>query len=202
MKGMRIAFCGRESGMEVVEMIIRKMTVLVMVGMVLMTTVSLPQSTVAARVEDRAYWYAQAKSHLDDILAARRASNGYAKNVILFVGDGMGVATVTAGRILKGQKEGHSGEEYKLSFEKFPYVALAKTYNIDAQVGGSSACATALMCGVKANVNTVGLDSTGKFEDCKSSYTAGVSSIIDWAQKHGKSTGIVTNTRLTHGTPS
>lgn len=75
---------------------------------------------------DRAYWYAQAKSQLDDILAARRASNGYAKNVILFVGDGMGVATVTAGRILKGQKEGHSGEEYKLSFEKFPYVALAK----------------------------------------------------------------------------
>lgn len=202
MKGMRIAFCGRESGMEVVEMIVRKMTVLVMVGMVLMTTVSLPQSTVAARVEDRAYWYAQAKSQLDDILAARRASNGYAKNVILFVGDGMGVATVTAGRILKGQKEGQSGEEYRLSFEKFPYVALAKTYNIDAQVGGSSACATALMCGVKANVNTVGLDSRGKFEDCRSSFTAGVTSIIDWAQKHGKSTGIVTNTRLTHGTPS
>lgn len=50
---MRIAFCGRESGMEVVEMIIRKMTVLVMVGMVLMTTVSLPQSTVAARVEGK-----------------------------------------------------------------------------------------------------------------------------------------------------
>ncbi|XP_042867407.1 alkaline phosphatase, tissue-nonspecific isozyme-like isoform X3 [Penaeus japonicus] len=183
-------------------MIIRKMTVLVMVGMVLMTTVSLPQSTVAARVEDRAYWYAQAKSQLDDVLAARRASNGYAKNVILFVGDGMGVATVTAGRILKGQKEGQSGEEYRLSFEKFPYVALAKTYNIDAQVGGSSACATALMCGVKANVNTVGLDSRGKFEDCRSSFTAGVTSIIDWAQKHGKSTGIVTNTRLTHGTPS
>ncbi|XP_042867406.1 alkaline phosphatase, tissue-nonspecific isozyme-like isoform X2 [Penaeus japonicus] len=202
MKGMSIAFCGRESGMEVVEMIIRKMTVLVMVGMVLMTTVSLPQSTVAARVEDRAYWYAQAKSQLDDVLAARRASNGYAKNVILFVGDGMGVATVTAGRILKGQKEGQSGEEYRLSFEKFPYVALAKTYNIDAQVGGSSACATALMCGVKANVNTVGLDSRGKFEDCRSSFTAGVTSIIDWAQKHGKSTGIVTNTRLTHGTPS
>ncbi|XP_047496148.1 alkaline phosphatase, tissue-nonspecific isozyme-like isoform X2 [Penaeus chinensis] len=202
MKGMRIAFCGRESGMEVVEMIVRKMTVLVMVGMILMTTVSLPQSTVAARVEDRAYWYAQAKSQLDDILAARRASNGYAKNVILFVGDGMGVATVTAGRILKGQKEGLSGEEYRLSFEKFPYVALAKTYNIDAQVGGSSACATALMCGVKANVNTVGLDSRGKFEDCRSSFTAGVTSIIDWAQKHGKSTGIVTNTRLTHGTPS
>lgn len=38
----------------------------------------------------------------------------------------MGISTVTAGRILKGQREGQSGEEYRLSFEKFPYVALAK----------------------------------------------------------------------------
>lgn len=75
---------------------------------------------------DRDYWYSQAKGHIEDILTARRASNGYAKNVILFVGDGMGVSTVTAGRILKGQREGYSGEEYRLSFEKFPYVALAK----------------------------------------------------------------------------
>lgn len=42
------------------------------------------------------------------------------------------------------------------------------------------------MCGVKANVNTLGLDHRGKFEDCMSSYTAGVTSIVDWAQKHGK----------------
>ena len=38
----------------------------------------------------------------------------------------MGLTTVTAGRILKGQKLGQTGEEYKLSFEKFPHVALAK----------------------------------------------------------------------------
>ncbi|CAL4094222.1 unnamed protein product [Meganyctiphanes norvegica] len=58
------------------------------------------------------------------------------------------------------------------------------------------------MCGVKANTNTVGLDNRGKYEDCMSSYTSRVTSLADWAQKHGKSTGIVTNTRLTHGTPS
>ncbi|KAK7080789.1 hypothetical protein SK128_027420 [Halocaridina rubra] len=58
------------------------------------------------------------------------------------------------------------------------------------------------MCGVKANVNTVGLDNRGKFEDCRSSYSAEVPSVLEWAQKYGKSTGIVTNTRLTHGTPS
>ncbi|XP_045592054.1 alkaline phosphatase isoform X1 [Procambarus clarkii] len=192
----------RGCGGEVLLLMMRKMMALVMMALLVMTLVCLPQAPVVARVEDRDYWYAQAKSHLEDIVAARRASQGYAKNVILFVGDGMGVSTVTAGRILKGQREGQSGEEYRLSFEKFPYVALAKTYNIDAQIGDSSACATALLCGVKANVNTLGLDHRGKFEDCMSSYTAGVTSIIDWAQKHGKSTGIVTNTRITHGTPS
>ena len=52
-----------------------------------------------------------------------------AKNVILFVGDGMGVSTVTASRIFDGQSLGQSGEEHVLSFEQFPHVALVKTYN-------------------------------------------------------------------------
>src|SRR5262245_22199211 len=43
-----------------------------------------------------------------------------AKNVILFIGDGMGVTTLTAARILEGQLRGESGEENRLSFEEFP----------------------------------------------------------------------------------
>eukprot|EP00657_Telonema_sp_P-1_P009186 TRINITY_DN3361_c0_g1_i2.p1 TRINITY_DN3361_c0_g1~~TRINITY_DN3361_c0_g1_i2.p1 ORF type:complete len:128 (+),score=35.92 TRINITY_DN3361_c0_g1_i2:232-615(+) len=46
-----------------------------------------------------------------------------AKNVILFVGDGMGISTLTAARILEGQLRGESGEENYLSFERFPYSA-------------------------------------------------------------------------------
>jgi len=42
---------------------------------------------------------------------------GAAKNVILFIGDGMGISTVTAARILAGQQQGLAGEEYQLSFE-------------------------------------------------------------------------------------
>jgi len=49
-----------------------------------------------------------------------------AKNVILFLGDGMSIPTVTAARILKGQLAGHTGEESALSFDKFPYTALSK----------------------------------------------------------------------------
>lgn len=51
---------------------------------------------------------------------------GVAKNVIMFLGDGMGVSTVTGGRILKGQLQNKTGEETVLSWEKFPNVALSK----------------------------------------------------------------------------
>lgn len=43
-----------------------------------------------------------------------------AKNVILFLGDGMSIPTITATRVYIG------GEEQKLAFEKFPYSGLAK----------------------------------------------------------------------------
>ena len=49
-----------------------------------------------------------------------------AKNVILFVGDGMGLSTVTAARIYKGQLQRRPGEEEKLAFETFPSVGLSK----------------------------------------------------------------------------
>ena len=58
----------------------------------------------------------------------------YPKNVILFLGDGMGVSTVTSARIFEGQQQGKLGEEHSLSFEEFENLALVKTYNTDAQV--------------------------------------------------------------------
>lgn len=50
-----------------------------------------------------------------------------AKNVIVFIGDGMGISTVTATRVYKGQRKyKESGEEHKLYFDEFPYTALVK----------------------------------------------------------------------------
>ena len=46
--------------------------------------------------------------------------------MVVFVGDGMGLSTINAARIYKGQKLGNMGEETELEFEKFPYVALSK----------------------------------------------------------------------------
>ena len=68
-----------------------------------------------------------------------------AKNVILFVGDGMGISTLTASRIMAGQMEGKLGEEGLLSFEEFPYSAQIKTYNVDAQTPDSAGTMTAMM---------------------------------------------------------
>ena len=70
-------------------------------------------------------WNADAQATLQEALKIKRNTN-VAKNVILFLGDGMGVSTVTGGRIYAGQKQGKSGEEHMLSFENFPSLALSK----------------------------------------------------------------------------
>ena len=67
-----------------------------------------------------------------------------AKNVILFVGDGMGIVTLTTARIFEGQSiEGNQGgEEHELYFENFPHTALVKTYNTNSQVPDSAGTMT------------------------------------------------------------
>jgi alkaline phosphatase len=73
------------------------------------------------------YWNQQAFDSIK--LAEQRMPNvNQAKNVILFLGDGMGVSTLTAGRIRKGQLEGKSGEEGTLNFERFDNLALIKVH--------------------------------------------------------------------------
>ena len=57
-----------------------------------------------------------------------------ARNVILFVGDGMSIPTITAARIYAGQARGLDGESYTLTMETLPHMALSKTYSHDFQV--------------------------------------------------------------------
>lgn len=71
------------------------------------------------------YWNVRAQYKLRDQLAKEQNEN-IAKNVIFFLGDGMSIPTVTAARIYWGQSRGYSGEESRLSFEKFPYIGLSK----------------------------------------------------------------------------
>lgn len=75
---------------------------------------------------DSAFWESDALRQLHKVVGDNIIENK-AKNVVIFVGDGMGIATITAGRIYKGQKlSQRSTEGYKLSFEQFPFSAFSK----------------------------------------------------------------------------
>src|SRR3546814_13158576 len=90
--------------------------------------------------ETAAWWYRSGAARA----AANGAMQGQAKNVIVFLGDGMSLATVTAARILDGQRKGHPGEENQLAWETFPATALRKTYNTDAQTPAAAGPLTAI----------------------------------------------------------
>lgn len=125
-----------------------------------------------------------------------------AKNIILFVGDGMSVSTVTAARILEGQLRGESGEENLLSFEKFPYVALSRTYSVDAQTPDSAPTMTAIVTGVKTKDGFLSVNQNAVWGDFKTTSGNQLTTILELAERNGKSTGLVSTARITHATPA
>ncbi|KAM6938364.1 alkaline phosphatase, intestinal, tandem duplicate 1 isoform 1-T1 [Lycodopsis pacificus] len=159
------------------------------------------QAALYEREREPAYWDAQARATLDAALRLRPREH-QAKNLILFLGDGMGVSTVTAARILRGQMEGGSGEETMLAMDTFPYVALSKTYSVDKQVADSASTATAYHCGVKANAKTVGLSANAVAYECNTTFGNEVFSVLRRAKAQGKSVGVVTTTRVQHASPA
>lgn len=152
---------------------------------------------------ESSYWHEHGRRELEEALRKPKVTN-VAKNVILFLGDGMGITVGTAGRIFKGQKHGKSGEEGFLVWDRFPNVALVKTYNLDKQVPDSAGTATAYLTGVKGNFYTLGVNGKVKLGDCKASLKPEnrVDSILKWAQDAGKETGVVTTSQVTHATPA
>lgn len=118
--------------------------------------------------------------------------------MIMFLGDGMSIHTVTATRNLLGD----SSE--KVYFEQFPYTGLAKTYCVNRQVADSACTATAYLGGVKGNYGTIGVNAEVPRYDCISAGLEEnrVSSIAQWAQEAGKDAGIVTTARVTHASPA
>ncbi|KAG6453203.1 membrane-bound alkaline phosphatase [Manduca sexta] len=131
-------------------------------------------------------------------------TTGHARNVVLFLADGMSMSTQTAARILLGQRQGQSGEEHKLSFDEFPTSGFAKTYCLNWQVPDSACTATACLCGVKANMGTVGVNGAVQRHNCTASMDPArqVDSIAQWALADGRDAGIVTTTRVTDATPA
>lgn len=150
------------------------------------------------------YWTKYAQFLLERTLD-REIITKKAKNVIIFLGDGMSIPTLSAARIYQAQTYGSkTGEENQLSFELFPYVGLSKTYCVDSQVADSACSSTAYLGGVKANKGTIGVTAAVRQKDCAAALnrTNHVYSIGKWAQDAGKATGVVTTTRVTHASPA
>lgn len=148
-------------------------------------------------------WYQQGNKSIENKLSYLDMSQaGKAKNIILFVGDGMGISTLTAARILQGQIQGQTGEENYLSFERFPFSGLAKTYNTNQQTPDSAGTMSAIMTGIKTDAGVLAVDESVKKGDCKSSKGHELVSALEIAELAGKSTGMVTTARITHATPA
>lgn len=145
-------------------------------------------------------WYQSGAQAISE--RRERLNAAPAKNVILFVGDGMSMATISAARILAGQRAGHSGESHRLAFERFPYTALAKTYNTNQQTPDSAGTMTAMVTGAKTFAGAIAVDQHATRADCASMRGRELVSLIDLAKSAGLSAGIVTTARITHATPA
>ncbi|XP_042270377.1 alkaline phosphatase, tissue-nonspecific isozyme [Thunnus maccoyii] len=169
--------------------------------LVLFLLVVCGSSNAKVEEENPEFWRSQARKTLQTALD-RKLNTNVAKNILFFLGDGMGITTYTAARILKGQLQNKTGEETVMTMDTFPNVGLAKTYSVDFQIPDSAATATAYLCGVKTNLNTVGVSAAARNGACKTQKGNEVTSILKWAKDAGKSVGIVTTTRVQHATPA
>jgi len=134
--------------------------------------------------------------------AARSPRRSDAKNAILFLGDGLGLSTVTAARILEGQLRGQPGEENLLAFESFPHIALIKTYNTNQQTPDSAGTMTAIVTGEKTRAGVVSVSRDVRRGDFAAVRGHELVSVLERAEERGLATGIVTTTTVTHATPA
>jgi alkaline phosphatase len=108
---------------------------------------------------------------------------GKAKNIIIMIGDGMGIAQTYAA---------YTANHGFLNMFLFPFTGVSLTYSSDDYITDSAAGATAFSCGEKTNNGSLGKDSAGKV----------LTNIFEIAKKNKLSTGFVVTCAVTHATPA
>ncbi|THT96175.1 alkaline phosphatase [Lampropedia puyangensis] len=149
------------------------------------------------------------------------ASAQTAKNVIFFLGDGMGPVTVTAARIYKGEKEIAAGakletsERAALAMQELGYAGRIKTFSRDGQTTDSAPSMAAYMTGVKMNNEVISMSAEteayapdgsqyikGEDSTCPEGNGQAAETLLELAVSQGRATGVVSTTRLGHATPA
>ena len=135
---------------------------------------------------------------------SRQANTGKqrAKNVIVFLGDGMSLPTIAAAHVRAGQLKDVDGESYRLSFERLPFSGLSRTYETDQQTPDSAGTMTAIMSGVKTRAGFIGVSQVPRRQDCAATRGQELVSTLELAAAAGMGTGAITTTRITHATPA
>jgi alkaline phosphatase len=105
------------------------------------------------------------------------------KNIILMIGDGMGLPDVYAAMTVSDKP---------LNIERCNFIGLQKTFSADNYITDSGAAGTALATGIKTKNGAIGMDSQGNR----------IKSILEIAEEHGLSTGLVSTSSVTHATPA
>ncbi len=105
------------------------------------------------------------------------------KNIVLLIGDGMGVAHVFSGL---------TANKGNLNLQNFKNIGFSKTQSADDYVTDSAAGGTALACGKKTNNGAIGVDEDGNT----------LKSILEIAEDNGLATGLVSTSAITHATPA
>ena len=105
------------------------------------------------------------------------------KNIILLIGDGMGVAQVYAG---------YTANKGQLNLQRSQYSGFSITYSSSDYITDSGAGATAIATGKKTYNGAIGVDSEGM----------PVKTILETARDKGFGTGLVATCDITHATPA
>jgi alkaline phosphatase len=113
------------------------------------------------------------------------SGRGRPRNVILFIGDGMGYGQIAAARIRT------VGPDGRLAMDQMPVTGVATTFSANNLIPDSAACGTALACGIKTANGVIGQNETGRYQ-----------SILEAAQAKGMRTGLVVTKNLTDATPA
>lgn len=121
----------------------------------------------------------------------------HAKNVILFIGDGMGVSTISATRVLS---VGVGGD---LVMDQLPYAALSRTADADHITPDSASTMTAMVTGAQANSGVIGFGAETEFADFNGDGDGSpLSTVLEQAKARGMRVGVVSTARITHATPA
>jgi alkaline phosphatase len=113
----------------------------------------------------------------------RKKDNPEIRNVILMIGDGMGLQQVYGAMTVSSSP---------LNIERCQYIGLQKTNSDDNYITDSAAAGTALATGSKTRNGAIAVDSQGK----------PLKTILEIAEENGLATGLVSTSAITHATPA